>query len=62
MSQIVSESMQLRLSTHPQFRSSFPRPGKVSVASVTVELDDFHPLALHVLTHEAEALVFKVTL
>lgn len=30
--------------------------------SVTVELDDFHPLALHVLTHKAEALVFKVTL
>lgn len=36
--------------------------GKLFQASVTVELDDFHPLPLHVLTHEAEALVFKVTL
>lgn len=34
---------------------------KVSQACFTVQLDDFHPLPLHVLTHEAEALVFKVT-
>lgn len=28
----------------------------------TIQLDDLHPLSLGVLTHEAEALVFKVTL
>lgn len=36
--------------------------GSIGFSFRTIQLDDLHPLSLHVLTHEAEALVFKVTL